>query len=143
MPFVPPMFPINIPAMELNNRDAHQSQSNLNTMDWVKYAANQQANPLMVFATTAALLAASMNSSSSQQQTTEPGAQPIMDASLLEYAKNMFLYNNFQQQLLMGESSGPRNISSRNGNGDRSHPVGGEIKVLQESRAITETSDCG
>lgn len=85
-PFVPNAFPVNMTAVEHNNRDAN-GMPNFG-MEWLKYAYQQANNPLMMFAATAALLAASMN----PMETTTP-----MDPGVLEYAKNMFLYNNFQQ----------------------------------------------
>lgn len=95
--FVPQMFPVNVAAMEHNNGLAGGAHGAPNFgMEWLKYAY-QQPNPLMVFATTAALLAASMNAAPSQPQIEAPIAVPTMDPAVLEYAKNMFLYNNFQQ----------------------------------------------
>lgn len=121
-PFVPNIFPVNVSAMEHNNNRETPTgiMSNLG-MEWLKYAY-QQPNPLMVFATTAALLAASINTSSNnppgqpptpanthQQSQIEPQIPTAMDTSLLEYAKNMFIYNNFQQQQhqqLLGSKGG-------------------------------------
>lgn len=110
--FVPNMFPVNLPATEHNNNTNEGVTSTpqgmpILGMEWLKYAY-QQPNPLMVFATTAALLAASMNSS--QQPMGAQIPPPAMDPSLLEYAKNMFLYNNFKQ---IAEGQGSTNLDDR------------------------------
>lgn len=90
-PFVPSAFPVNMTAVEHNNGLPNFG------MEWLKYAYQQANNPLMMFAATAALLAASMN----PMETTTP-----MDPGVVEYAKNMFLYNNFQQLATQHQQDG-------------------------------------